>query len=158
MSVAFTKEQDYEATAADLPDRPISPHPNLVTRSGLDALEAALAEARIAFATAKADGGQDLDRSALARAARDLRYYSARRASAELVESQASDRVSFGSKVSFERDDGRQQAYRIVGEDEADPAKGSVSYISPLARALMGKSVGESASFSGGEVEILKID
>lgn len=157
MSVAFTKEQDYEATAADLPDRPISPHPNLVTREGLAALDAALAEARQAFAVAKAAGDQDLDRSALARAARDVRYYAARRASAELVEAARNDKVAFGSRVTFEREDGRRQTYRIVGEDEADPTAGSVSYISPLARALMGRSVGELANFTGGEVEILEI-
>lgn len=158
MSVAFTKEQDYEATAADLPDRPISPHPNLVTREGLAALEAALAQARTAFAAAQAEGGHDLDRSALARAARDLRYYAARRASAELVETPQSGKAGFGSRVTFEREDGRRQTYRIVGEDEADPARGSVSYISPLARALLGKSVGEAASFGGGEIELLAID
>ncbi|MDR4305442.1 transcription elongation factor GreA [Chelatococcus sambhunathii] len=157
MSVAFTKEQDYEATAADLPDRPISPHPNLVTREGLAALDAALAEARQAFAVAKAAGDQDLDRSALARAARDVRYYAARRASAELIETAGDDKVAFGSRVTFEREDGRRQTFRIVGEDEADPTAGSVSYISPLARALMGKTVGDLASFMGGEVEILKI-
>ncbi len=157
MSVAFTKEQDYEATAADLPDRPISPHPNLVTREGLAALDAALAEARQAFAVAKASGDQDLDRSALARAARDVRYYAARRASAELIETAGADKVAFGSRVTFEREDGRRQTFRIVGEDEADPTAGSVSYISPLARALMGKTVGDLASFTGGEVEILEI-
>ena len=54
MSVAFTKEQDSEAAAADLPDRPISPHPNLVTPNGLAALDAALAEARAAYAAAQA--------------------------------------------------------------------------------------------------------
>ena len=54
MSVAFTREEDLEATAADLPDRPISPHPNLVTPAGLAAIEAALAEARAAYAAAQA--------------------------------------------------------------------------------------------------------
>lgn len=50
MSVAFTKEGDSEAFAADLPDRPISPHPNLVTADGLAAIERALADARAAYA------------------------------------------------------------------------------------------------------------
>ncbi|WP_020180272.1 transcription elongation factor GreA [Methylopila sp. M107] len=157
MSVAFTKEQDYEANAADLPDRPISSHPNLVTREGLEALDRALADAKAAYGAAQAAGGQDLDRSALARAARDLRYYSARRASAELVAPSSDGRAAFGSTVTLEREDGRRQTYRIVGEDEAEPAKGSVSYISPLARAVMGKTVGELASFAGGEAEILAI-
>lgn len=157
MSVAFTKEQDYEAAAADLPDRPISPHPNLVTPEGLAELDAALAEARTAFAAAQAAGGHDLDRSALARAARDVRYFSARRASAELVEPARHDRAVFGSRVTFEREDGRRQTYRIVGEDEADPARGTISYVAPLARALMGKGPGDVAATPAGEVEIIEL-
>ena len=159
MSVAFTREEDLEATAADLPDRPISLHPNLVTPEGLAQLEAALAEARAAYSAAQANGDVAVDRTAMARAARDLRYYGARRGSAQLVETPANtDRVVFGAKVTFERDDGRTQAFRIVGEDEADPAKGSVSHVSPLAQALLGKGVGDTAMVNGQEVEITAID
>ena len=75
MSVAFTKEGDSESTAADLPDRPISPHPNLVTAAGLAALDAGLAEARAAYHAAQAAGGVQEDRTAMARATRDLRYF-----------------------------------------------------------------------------------
>ena len=82
MSVAFTKEQDSEAAAADLPDRPVSTHPNLVTPQGLAALDSALAEARAAYSAAQGVGGIEADRTAMARATRDLRYYGARRASA----------------------------------------------------------------------------
>src|SRR6476469_3539964 len=152
MSVAFTREEDLEATAADLPDRPISPHPNLVTPQGLDQLEAALNEARAAFAAAQAEGGVSTDRTAMARAARDLRYYSARRASAQLVEPGDGDAVRFGARVTIEREDGRRQVFRIVGEDEADPKVGAISYTSPLAQALLGKGVGDTAMVAGGEV------
>src|SRR5436190_6765482 len=86
MSVAFTREEDYEARAADLPDRPISPHPNLVTASGLAAIEAELAAAREAYAAAQAEGGLSNNKEAMARATRDLRYWSARRTSAQLIE------------------------------------------------------------------------
>ncbi|TPW01848.1 MAG: GreA/GreB family elongation factor [bacterium] len=79
MSVAFTREEDLEATAADLPDRPISPHPNLVTPKGLALIEAALASARAAYSGAQAHGSIEADRTAMARATRDLRYWSARR-------------------------------------------------------------------------------
>ena len=65
--------------------------------------------------------------------------------------------VRFGCTVTIERDDGRTQSFRIVGEDEADPAQGSVAYVSPLARALMGKAVGDEAKVAGGEVEIVAI-
>jgi transcription elongation GreA/GreB family factor len=158
MSVAFTREEDSEAAAADLPDRPISPHPNLVTPQGLAQLEAGLAAARAAYAAAQAEGGVAADRTAMARATRDLRYYGARRASAQLtLKPESTDRVAFGCTVAFERDDGRIQRFRIVGEDEADPAAGSVSYVSPLARALLGKEVGDEAEVAGQSVEVVEI-
>jgi transcription elongation GreA/GreB family factor len=159
MSRAFTREEDVEAAAEELPDRPISPHANLVTAHGLAALDDALAAARAAHAQVLAEGGEAPDRSLLARAARDLRYFAARRASAQLVEPGAEKGVvRFGSQVSFEREDGRRQVFRIVGEDEADPRQGAVSYVSPLARALLGKAVGETAMVAGGEVEIVAVD
>jgi len=159
MSVAFTREEDLEAQAADLPDRPISPHPNLVTPEGLAAIEAALAEARAAYGAAQAKDDVSADRTAMARATRDLRYWSARRASAQNVHPpETADAVSFGSTVTIEREDGRVQRFRIVGEDEADPKEGRISYISPLARALSGKAVGETAAIGGGETEILAIE
>jgi transcription elongation GreA/GreB family factor len=157
MSVAFTKETDLEATAAELPDRPVSTHPNLVTREGLAALDAALEDARAAFAEAQATGDIE-DKTPLARATRDLRYYTARRATAQLTEPATdTDAVVFGSTVTFDRDDGRRQTFRIVGEDEADPEKGTVSYVSPLAQAVLGKSVGDEAMVAGSEVEIVEI-
>ncbi|HZV84501.1 MAG TPA: transcription elongation factor GreA [Brevundimonas sp.] len=158
MSVAFTREEDLEATAADLPDRPISPHPNLVTPAGLAAIEAALAAARAAYGAAQAKGDIEADRTAMARATRDLRYWSARRATAQLVETRAGGRVRFGGSVTIERQDGRAQTWRIVGEDEADPAAGSVSHVSPLAVALTGKSVGDEAVVAGQTVEITAVD
>jgi transcription elongation GreA/GreB family factor len=158
MAVAFTREEDYEARAADLPDRPISPHPNLVTASGLAAIEAELAAARAAYATAQTEGGISADRTAMARATRDLRYWSARRASAQLTEPEGPvDAVQFGRTVEIEREDGRRQTFRIVGEDEADPAKGSISYVSPLARVLLGKALGDVVEVNGGEVEVMAV-
>ena len=158
MAVAFTREEDYEAQAADLPDRPVSTHPNLVTASGLAAIEAQLAAARAAYARAQSEGGISADRTAMARATRDLRYWSQRRASAQLTEPDGeADTVLFGRTVEFEREDGRKQSFRIVGEDEADPAQGSVSYVSPLARALLGRSVGDVARVNGAEVEVTAV-
>src|SRR3569623_1337098 len=111
MAVAFTREEDYEARAADLPDRPISTHPNLVTPEGLAAIEAELAAARAAYAAAQAEGGISGDRTAMARATRDLRYWSARRGSAQLTEPEAPEGpVAFGRTVELERDAGRRQA------------------------------------------------
>ncbi|HEY2710113.1 MAG TPA: transcription elongation factor GreA [Caulobacteraceae bacterium] len=158
MSVAFTREEDYESRAAHLPDRPISPHANLVTASGLVAIEAELATARAAYSAAQSEGGIAGDRTAIARATRDLRYWSSRRASAQLTEPPVqADVVQFGRTVAFEREDGRRQTFRIVGEDEADPAKGSVSYVSPIASALLGKRVGDAVAFNGDELEVLSV-
>ena len=158
MSAAFTREEDLEAAAAHLPDRPVSSHRNLVTATGLAAIEAALAEARAGWAAAQAQGGIEADRTAMARAARDLRYWAARRASAELFEPDAAPGVvAFGRSVTFERADGRRQTFRIVGEDEADAAQGSVSYVSPLAKALAGKRAGDAAIVAGQEVEIVAV-
>jgi transcription elongation GreA/GreB family factor len=137
MSRAFTREDDF---IEDMPDRPISSHPNLVTTNGLVQIDAEHQKAQRAYGEAQASG----DRHALARAARDLRYWDARRASARLVApDETSEVVQFGSTVSIERSDGRSQRYRIVGEDEADPSRGTISYVSPLARALLGKVTGD---------------
>jgi len=156
MSVAFTREEDSESAAAELPDRPISPHPNLVTPQGLAELEAALADARAAYAAAQAGGEVKTDRTAMARATRDLRYYAARRASARVIApTPDADRVTFGGQATILRADGRVQTFRIVGEDEADPARGSVSYISPLAKALLGREVGDIVLVGGAEVEVI---
>ncbi len=158
MSVAFTREEDLEATAADLADRPISPHPNLVTPEGLAAIEAELALARAAYTAAQVQGSIESDRTAMARATRDLRYWSARRASAQLIAPTEDDgAVRFGGSVSIEREDGRAQTWRIVGEDEADPAAGSVSHVSPLARAVMGKRVGDEVTVAGQSAEIVAV-
>jgi transcription elongation GreA/GreB family factor len=158
MSVAFTKESDAEAVAANLPDRPIPTHANLVTESGLAQIEAALAGARAAYDAARSSNAITTDRSEMALATRDLRYWSARRASAQLVTARPEDgSVGFGSKITIERENGREQTWAIVGDDEADPAAGSVSYVSPLARAVMGKHVGDTAMLAGQEIEIIAI-
>jgi transcription elongation GreA/GreB family factor len=158
MSVAFTRESDAEAVAANLPDRPIPTHANLVTEAGLAQIEAALSAARAAYDAARSSDAITTDRSAMAAATRDLRYWSARRASAQLVTTRPTDgSVGFGSTVTLERADGRCQTWAIVGDDEADPTAGSVSYVSPLARAVMGKRVGDTALLAGQEIEITLI-
>lgn len=155
MSRAFVKEADGLAAFEELPERLVSPHPNLVTAEGLAQIEQEVARLSQAYAEAQAAG----DRAALNQAARDLRYWTARRASAELVpEPQDAREVRFGSRVTLLRADGRRQAYRIVGEDEADPARGTLSYVSPLARALMGRSAGDTVRAGAGEMEIVAID
>ena len=152
MSRAFVKEQDGEALD-DLPDRAISEHPNFVTPQGLALIEDELARAHADYAKAQGDN----DRPALARTGRDLRYWTARRSTAQVVTPANTDEVHFGVTVTLERDDGRKQTWRIVGEDEADPTKGTISHSSPLARALYGKRVGDTVQAGQGEAEIVAI-
>lgn len=155
MSRAFVKEPDGAEVVDDLPERPVSPHPNLVTARGLALIEAEIARLRGALAEAQ----RKEERPAIAAVSRDLRYWTARRASAEIVPPVAPDGTArFGQLVTIERDDGRTQTFRIVGEDEADPAAGLLSYVSPLARALIGERVGDVVPSGQGEAEILAID
>lgn len=154
MSRAFVKEPDGGEAFEELPDRPLSPHPNVVTPEGLALIEATLARLRQEYAAAQAAS----DRAALARAARDLRYWTARRATAQVITPPTDlAQVQFGSTVTIARDDGRHQTFRIVGEDEADPARGTLSYVSPLGRTLMGKHVGDVVVVGNAEMEIVRI-
>lgn len=159
MSVAFTKEDSAEtASETMLPDRPIPEGPNLVTAAGLAALERQAQMARMAYDAAMNIEDINERRRQAANPFRDLRYFVERIRTAQIMpQPERCDIVAFGSTVTFARDDGRVQSYRIVGEDEADPRAGSISFASPMARVLMGKAVGDTASATGGEVEILKI-
>ncbi len=152
MSRAFVKDMDV---IEDLPDRLISEHPNLVTAEGLARIEGEVRRLTAEHAEAQAQG----DRERTTAIARDLRYWTARLASAELVAPPADKgRVHFGSTVTIERSSGRKQTFRIVGEDEADPAKGTIPYVAPLARALSGKEVGDVIRFAEDEIEVLGVE
>jgi transcription elongation GreA/GreB family factor len=159
VSVAFTKEDSAEtASETLLPDRPVSPHPNLVTEAGLKALELQLQQAREACETAQKIDDINERRRQAAIPLRDGRYFAARVRTAQLMPAPPStDTVAFGSTVTFRREDGRVQKYHIVGEDEADPKAGSISFVSPVARSLMGKAVGDVAGTSPQELEIIAI-
>ncbi|GJE28948.1 transcription elongation factor GreA [Methylobacterium organophilum] len=152
MSIAFVREKEGGEAFEDLPDRPLSPHTNFVTREGL-----AQIEAEVARLEKEASALDPEDKAENARVSRDLRYWSARKNSAQLVEDVEGDTVHFGATVTVIREDETEQTFRIVGEDEADPAKGSISYVAPLARAITGKSVGDVVEVNGQEVEITAI-
>lgn len=153
MSRAFIREQDVE-TFEPLPDRPVSEQPNDVTPEGMAQIEAKIQVEQEAFAKAQASD----DRAAMAAASRELRYWNSRRATARVVAVfQIGDEVRFGSTVTIIRDDGRQQTFRIVGEDEADPSNGTISHVSPLARALFGKKVGDVGQLAGRDIEVVAV-
>lgn len=150
MSRAFVKETDD--LGDDLPERPVSAAPNLVTPAGLAAIEAGVARLQQDLAAA----GED--RAARTRIGRDLRYWTARRGNAQVVEAPSDhSMVRFSATVTIDRDDGRRQSFRIVGEDEADPTQGTLSHVSPLARAMLGRRAGESVRVGDGEIEIVGI-
>lgn len=153
MSKAFTKEAEGGDVYDDLPDRPVSPH-NLVTPKGLELIEAELARLHEEHAAAQeAD-----DKALMAKINRDLRYWTSRRATAQVAAPpRDAKEVRFGSTVTILREDGRRQTYRIVGEDEADPALGTLSYVSPVAQALMGKEVGDVVQAGVAEAQIVVI-
>ena len=154
MSRAFTREEDSENAIAGVGERPISTHRNLVTERGLAQIEENLADLRDLLAKAERRG----DRERIAVVSRDLRYWTARRESAELSAPEpGSEVVRFGMGVTLEGDDGRKVHWKIVGEDEADPTKGSISHVSPMAMALFGKKVGDVATVNGKEWEIVKL-
>lgn len=152
MSQAFVREREGGEAFEDLPDRPISPHPNFVTPEGLAQIEAEVERLRAEFAAL--EPGTKADE---ARVSRDLNYWSARLGSAELVEAEPGAVVRFGSRVTILRDDDTRQTYRIVGEDEADPTQGTLSYVSPLARALTGKVAGDVVEVNGREAEVAEV-
>ena len=154
MSRAFVKEPDGADAFEELPDRPLSEHPNLVTPQGLARIEDTLTRLHEQHALAQAAA----DRAALASLGRDLRYWTARRSSAQLMPApEDTAQVQFGSTVTIVRDDGRRQTFRIVGEDEAEPSEGTLSYAAPVARALLNKGVGDVITAGSGEAEIVEI-
>lgn len=154
MSRAFVRERD-DAPPDAPPEREISEHPNLVTPRGLRLIEQTLFELNEALAADHTDEEK-------ARLLRDLRYWTQRRASARLVEHNARDReVGFGSEVTIRRHDGPPETWEIVGEDEADPGHGRISYVSPIADALMGARAGERVEVEGRkpvlELEVISV-
>ena len=153
MSRAFVKE-----TAAPPPERMVSDGPNLVTAAGLRAIEAEVARLEDALKNnPESHVKETLER--------DLRYWRHAKASAQIVAPSADGTVAFGSRVVIARSAApasgrREQTFRIVGEDEADPARGLLNFRSPLAAALIGARVGDviEAAAPLGEITVLKIE
>ena len=153
MSRAFVKEQDV--IPEEVIERAVSTTPNVVTARGMRMIDAEIETARRNLAQGQADA----DKLAIARASRDLRYWMQRRSTAQLVDPPLQpETVGFATRVTILRDDGREQVFSLVGEDETDPSQGFISYASPMARALVGKSVGDYADVPGGEAEIVKLE
>lgn len=145
MSRGFVKEDDLEHAGTDLPERLISMHTNYVTPAGLQALEQEASRLDLERANFLREKDNPNAQQALAKIDRDLRYISARLESAQLVNpaQQPKDSVLFGATVTVEDEDGERRMFHIVGEDEADIQLNKVSYVSPIAKALIGRKVGD---------------
>jgi transcription elongation GreA/GreB family factor len=155
MSRAFVKEQDGSDIPEDIPERPVSEHPNFVTKRGLQLIEQQIRELQETREAVK----QRDDATALAHLERDLRYWLKRKSSAKLVEAEAEPKkVRFGVRAFLRYADGREQSFALVGEDEADPANGLISWMSPIAQALLGCEVGDEPLLQGERAEILRLE
>ena len=149
MSRAFVKENDLEHAGTDLPERPQSEHPNYVTPAGLAQLQqqlAALEQERLQWSPLKED---PVARQKMAVIDRDLRYLQGRLERAIPVNpaEQAQDIALFGAIVEVEDEEGVTHACEIVGEDEADIHSNKLSWVSPLAKALIGHKVGDTVTW-----------
>lgn len=146
MSRAFVKEADD--LIEDLPERPVSAHPNLVTPAGMRQLREQVKEL-IALRHKLATSSDMADQQRLKFVERDLRYFDQRASTALLIDpiTQEDKHVHFGSSVEVEDETGATLRYSIVGEDEADITNGKISWVSPLAKALMDAQVGDSVAW-----------
>ena len=149
MSRAFVKEPDGEAGPERLPDLPQSAHPNHVTPRGLRRLEERQGQLQESLRLLRAGTDDMATRVERARLERDLRWVAARIERAIVVDpaGQPRDRVTFGATVEVAEEDGTTREYTIVGEDEADAGRGLVSWVSPLARALLDAAVGDEVTW-----------
>jgi len=153
MSRAFVKESDG-ADGEEPAELQVSVHRNLVTAEGLGQIEQNVERLRVEQSAARAAD----DRAALKRIQRDLRYWAERQRSAELVPpAAAGSKARFGSVITLAKPGGGELEFRIVGEDEADPARGKISYVSPIARRIIGATVSEVVVLPDGAAEIIAI-
>lgn len=155
MSVAFRRESDEEHLEPKF-ELPIPAGPNLVTARGLALIAARREELEAQLRAALANGADD---EAAKRIRRDLRYWHTRQATAELAPVPSGERVEFGTCVRFSLN-GRENRLTLVGDDEADPAAGTISFKAPLARAIMGAEEGDLLPFGGkaDAIEILQVE
>lgn len=147
MSVAFRRESDDEHLEPTF-EIPIPPGPNLVTARGLALIAGKVAELEATLLLLT-------DEAEVKKVRRELRYWSTRQATAQLVPAPGGETVEFGCAVTFALR-GKAKTITIVGDDEADPAAGLVSFSAPLSRAMMGAEEGDFVDFAG-EADAIEI-
>ena len=153
MSVAFRRESDEEHLEPR-PELPIPPGPNLVTPRGLAQIAERAEMLERALETAIASAADEQDVKAIRR---DLRYWHARRATAQLAPIADGEEVSFGTRVTFRRDGQPPRTVMLVGDDEAEPAAGRLAFTAPMARALMQAVEGDRIRFGDAELEVIGV-
>ncbi|MGD2140708.1 MAG: GreA/GreB family elongation factor [Burkholderiales bacterium] len=149
MSRAFVKDDNEDRPSEELPERPVSDAPNYVTAKGMRLLRERVDELSREHARLR-EAAEAFDKPQLAVNERDLRYFQSRLESAIVVDvaSEPKDEVHFGATVKTEDEDGNIMSFTIVGEDEADVKNNRISWVSPLARALLGSQVGDTVTWS----------
>ena len=145
MSRAFVKENDLVHAGIDIPERPLSDEPNYVTPNGLKLLNLQADALEVGLKQLKDKKDDPIAKQKIAIIERDMRYYSARIESAILTAPKEKDHsiVLFGAKVTVKDEEGKLSTYEIVGEDEADIHQSKVSYLSPLAEAIIGAKLND---------------
>ena len=146
MSVAFRRDGDEEHLEPKF-ELPIPAGPNLVTARGLAQIERRIAELE--------SGLRAAEDAAVAAIKRDLRYWQTRKTTAELAPIPAGDKVEFGVRVTISLNSS-PKTFLLVGDDEAEPSAGMISFKAPLSQAMLGAEVGEALPF-GGDEEALQI-
>jgi transcription elongation GreA/GreB family factor len=155
MSSAFTKDSDDGGALPEPGERHVSAHRNLVTPHGLALIDAEIAALRNEHHHAEMAG----DREKIALTSRDLRYWTARRETAELsAPDENVGAIRFGMTVTLRDDHDKQHSWKIVGEDEADAKHGTISHVSPMAIAIFGKAPPETVTVNGREWDIVAVD
>jgi transcription elongation factor GreB len=179
MNKAFTKEDEDSLTddPVELDDnRPAGSGARYITPEGFKKLQDELEHiwrqerpkvtAEVSAAAAQGDRSENAEyiygKKKLRELDRRIRYLSKRLDSLTVVEPREdADRVRFGAWVTIEEEDGEPSTYRIVGPDEFDVKAGRISVDSPLAKALLGKRVGDEATVQrprgSGEVVVARI-
>ena len=149
MSRAFVKENDLEHAGIDIPERPLSDEPNYVTLNGLQLLNAQIDALQIEREALRNKKDDPIAKQKIAIVERDMRYYAARIESVILTDPKEEDHsiVLFGAKVTVKDEEGKLSTYEIVGEDEANIHKGKVSYLCPLAEALIGAKLNDEVTW-----------
>ena len=164
VSRAFTKESDDDLVAGDLPERPVPVHANYMTPRGHERLQARVRALQEQHEKLAAQSAEDsAAKQKLRETERDQRYFNAQLERATVVDpaGQPRDEVHFGAAVKLLDEDGKAHRFTIVGDDEADVAGGTVSWASPLAKAMIGAKVGDTVVWrrpaGDTEVEIVEI-